>query len=68
MLSRLFRQTCSQCGSGLIQWTTVAELRLLVDPAMRQRVKELGEMCGAQADAWHCARCANFGAFAPAFV
>ena len=63
--AKMARQTCNECGSGLIQWTTVAGLVFLVQPEMRKRVFELAGFCGNNAEAWACGGCENFGAFAP---
>ena len=62
---KMARRTCNECGSGLIQWTTAFELAYLVAPMLRVRVFDLIRWCGADAEAWHCARCANFGVFGP---
>lgn len=61
--AKMARRTCSDCGSGLIVWSTALDLALVVDPSMRVRVFELIRWCGADAQAWRCAACANFGVF-----
>lgn len=62
-LAALFRSTCSECGSGRVQWAQLVDLLRLVDVDDRPRVHELVGFVGPEADAWLCSECGGFGAF-----
>lgn len=62
---RMARRSCTECGSGLIIWSTALDLALVVDASARIRIFELIRWCGAEAEAWRCASCQNFGVFGP---
>jgi len=61
-LAALFRSTCTDCGSSRIEWSPLADL--LSRARDRQRIVELLDFLGSDADAWLCSECGAFGAFA----
>jgi hypothetical protein len=63
------RRTCTECGSGLIQWMTAVDLLLTTpDLGERKRLAELVNLVGGDSDAWRCGHCGNWGVFGPSEI
>ena len=60
---RNFRQTCSECDSPNIVWSTVGNLAVNGSQKVRAATKELLPIFGASAQAWACSDCDGLGAF-----
>jgi hypothetical protein len=73
--ARLFRSSCTVCGSGRLTWGSVGDevVRLVdagqdPDPWLVQVGSGLGLVVGSRLlalDAWRCDDCGEFGVFGP---
>lgn len=62
-LARMFRRTCTDCGSRDLAWMHLVDLVRVVHDVDRDHVHELLHELGPAADAWRCLACATWGAF-----
>ncbi|MGQ0844331.1 MAG: hypothetical protein ACT4QF_09350 [Sporichthyaceae bacterium] len=64
-LGRMFRSSCTECGSADLSWMPAPELADRVAPDQQARVAEglefLREASETTGEAWLCDRCGNFG-------
>lgn len=65
-INRLFRSSCSDCGSVMLEWGTVFDMLARVPLEQRTELKTLAGYAGYTAEAWRCVRCGHFGVFMPA--
>ena len=76
--ARLFRSSCTVCGSGRLSWGSVGdEVGRLVeagqdaDEWLRQVARGIGMLAGPgllRLDAWRCGDCGEVGVFGPVEV
>jgi hypothetical protein len=62
-LTRAFRSSCSQCGSGQLEWLLLDEARVA-----GVSVDEAVSMLGSVESVWRCRSCGECGFFGPTEV
>jgi hypothetical protein len=60
-VARMFRSSCTECGSTKLEWMTPAELAERVPAESTARVHEAVKVVGEAGEAWLCPHCGNFG-------
>lgn len=67
--NRMFRKTCSECGSTELEWASLATLAQEGSDDEKAFATGMAEMVGSDAsgnpagEAWHCTSCGERGAF-----
>lgn len=61
--SQNFRETCSECNSLNITWSTLGHLANKGSTRIQGAAKELLPILGVSAHAWACSDCGGLGAF-----
>jgi hypothetical protein len=67
--NRMFRKTCTRCGSTEIEWASLAILALEGSDDEKAFATEMAAMVGTDdsgnpaGEAWHCTSCGERGAF-----